>query len=175
MRHLLHVVMLVFLAASAWAAMPGSILITATKVKEGSREGGHIRSGKNVERKQDDLYYTFEIKSMSPANPSSVVVKWVVLASTVGGNLRIASQGEEEASLGTGAPTIVETPLFTLAEEKGPRGKKFEADVIGYGVRVLDEQGQVLSEKLDPASESKRLTEALDGPSNGGKKKRKNR
>ena len=167
-RLMLRIVVVLLLAASAYALTPGAIVIKGTKKKDGSRDGGNITAGKNVAHSQDDIYYQFDLSTMSKDVPSEVKVKWVVLVSTMKGRLRLASQGEKPATLTMGGqPARVETPIFTMNEERGPKGRKFEAEIVGYGVKVLDDKGNVLAEKYDPESAHKRLTDAFDGNLNG--------
>lgn len=167
MKKIIFGVLSLLVAAEVLAITPGLITIKGTKKKESSREGGRVRQGKNVATKQDDLYYVFDLSTLSKDTPPEVTVRWVVLVNTMMGRLRVASQGSEKVALSAAKPTQVETPIFTLNEEKGPRGAKFEAEVAGYAVRVTDAAGNLVGEKFDPESARKRLSDAFDGRVDG--------
>jgi hypothetical protein len=147
--------------ADVSAAAPSAISITAKKKSAGSRSGGNIGQVKNVKRTQDDIYYEFNLRTMSPQTPSPVTVKWVVLVSTVRGALREASKGKETIELVTAKPAVVETPIFTLHEQEGPKGANFEAEIFGVGVRVFGPDGAQLAEYLQPEKHRKQIQSAF--------------
>ena len=143
------------------AAPPSAISITAKKKSAGTRDGGTIGQIKNIKRSQEDVYYQFNLRTMSPQTPSPVTVRWVVLVSTVRGTLREASKGEMSVELVTAKPAEVETPIFTLLEQEGPRGADFEAEIFGVGVRVYAPDGTQLAEYLQPEKHRKQIESAF--------------
>lgn len=144
-------------------AAPSAVTIKGVKKTEGSRSGDTIGPVRTIERKQDDVYYQFNLMTMSPSISSNVTVQWVVLVTTQRGRLRLASQGKEAVTLPMARTVSVETPIFTMNESRGPKGHKAESEIFGYGVRVYDASGQLISEAFDPASAQKRLEEAFAG------------
>lgn len=151
------------LGSVVWGAAPSVVTIKGVKKWEGSRSGDVIGPVRTIERKQDDVYYQFNLMTMSPSVSSNVTVHWVVLVTTQAGRLRLASEGKESVVLPMARTVTVETPIFTMNESRGPRGHKSEAEIFGYGVRVYDAGGQLLSESYEPASAQKRLNDAFAG------------
>lgn len=143
------------------AVSPNSITITAKKMSAGSRDGGTVGPVKSVKRTQEDIYYEFNLRSMEPDVLSPVTVRWVILVSTLKGSLREASKGSAQVSLTPARVEIVETPLFTLREQEGPKGAKFEAEVFGWGVRVMGPDGSLISECIQPEKHRKQVEAAF--------------
>ncbi len=158
---LLAVALLLAPVADVVAQPPSPISITAKKKSAGSREGGAIGVVRNAKLTQEDVYYEFGLRTMSPQTPTPVTVQWVVLVSTVRGGLREASKGKESVELVTARPATVETPLFTLLEREGPKGAGFEAEIFGVGVRVHGPDGAKLAEFMQPEKHRKQIETAF--------------
>lgn len=146
-----------------FAGGPPSIRISSELTKEGSRSGGHIGQVKNVKRTEEDYHFTFSLTSESPSMPAKAHADWVVLVETLRGDLRTAAQGRTPVELVQGKPFAFDTSRFTLVEKTGPKGRSFDGDVYGYGIRVVDASGAVLAEQVKPEKSRRRVMEAL-GP-----------
>ncbi len=163
MKHVgVWVVAINMLGAVFATAQPGTVTIKAEKHVVGSRDGANITPGKNIDTKARDLYYTFDVRSMAP-QPADLSVEWVILVETMKGRLRTVSDGRETVALKPGETATVETPLFTLREESGPKGKTAKGEIEGIGVRVTDASGVLIGSLYDPATNRRQIEEAFNG------------
>lgn len=143
-------------------AQPGAITIKAAKKVAGSRDGGNITGGKNIDLRERDLYYEFAVRSMVPQS-SELTVEWVILVETMKGRLRVVSEGNQSITLKPGETSLVETPLFALRSESGPKGSTAKGEIEGCAVRVTDSAGNLVGVLYEPESRRKQLDEAFHG------------
>lgn len=156
------VVAINMLGAAFASAQPGTVTIKAEKHVAGSRDGANITPGKNIDKRERDLYYAFDVRNTA-AQPADLSVQWVILVETMKGRLRTASDGRASVALKPGETTTVETPLFALREESGPKGKTAKGEIEGIGVRVTDANGVLLGSLYEPATRRKQIEEAFNG------------
>jgi hypothetical protein len=156
------VVAINMLGAVFASAQPGTVTIKAEKHFAGTRDGADITAGKNIDKLSRDLFYTFDVRSMAP-QPADLTAEWVILVKTMKGRLRTVSDGRETLTLQPGETKTVETPMFALREESGPKGKTAKGEIEGIGVRVTDANGVLVGSLFEPATQRQQIEEAFSG------------
>lgn len=99
---------------------------------------------------EQDIVYTFSVKPRSTRVPDEVLVEWAVLVEKPGGRIETVERGGKVLNVRLGRASTVAAEAVTLQgrEYDMRRGSgDVKDDVYGYGVRVLDADGNVLAEK----------------------------
>jgi hypothetical protein len=107
----------------------------------------------------EDVYYAFTLRRMNPNLPERAVVEWVVLKEAVDGRLLLGTRGRKEIDMPFGKEIELKTDTVTLRGRTWTSGRAgtVEEEVHGYGLRVLNDEGDILAEKYEPDSLEERV------------------
>ena len=133
-----------------------SIRITATKKLDNRRQSSAQRlPGGATSLTQKEYLYHFDIQSLSTLVPSNAVAEWIVYMEDWTGRIRPMVHDKQDIELRFGTPVAVETDTVHLNERdwshRGGSGK-LEDKVAGYAIRIMDKDGNLLTERSEPAS-----------------------
>ncbi len=135
----------------------------------------------------------FEVRRTNPTIGEHATVEWVVVMEGERGNPYLGTYGKQQIHSVIGIPVELESDPFRSQERtfNGDKHLKYVSrgqDVKGYGVRVLDANGQEIGTKFQPASveeearkvfafqtqkEQKAEKQAAAAPQNPRRKKRR--
>lgn len=170
MKKVQIILLAAFAATVAFGAAPQPVKVKAAKKTADSHRNTATVGRKAVERSSTDKFYEFELSTMSPAVPTNVTVKWVVVTLNMLGNPRLGTSGEQQIALPKNQPVAIETDDFALEGKEvqvirrhASHNTDAEEKIVGYGVRVFDDKGTLLSETISPDNSSKVVQEAFDG------------
>lgn len=161
-------------AALAFGAPPEPVKVKASKKTADSHRNTAAAGRRSVERSTKDIFYEFELSTMSPALPDDVTVKWAVVTLDMFGEPRLGTAGEKQITLPKNKATIVETDDFSLASKdvhtvrrRSSANTSAEEKILGYGVRIVDGAGSLLSETISPGNARKSIEDAFSGKLGG--------
>jgi len=130
--------------------------IKATKKTASKHKGSQQQLPRGqTQSTEDSVYYVLEIKNNSSTAAGAVDLQWIVLLEGAGGRISPATSGTEQLTLSFGRTETVETGTITLRGREWSgrhRSGKVEDEIAGYGVRVLNQQGDVIATKYHPSS-----------------------
>ncbi|MBN1270564.1 MAG: hypothetical protein JXB04_13320 [Kiritimatiellae bacterium] len=156
MRKTIAVLGGVLLVATVSAAFE-PIEISATKKTVDARKSAGQALWRGTSRATEkEILYRFDFKRRSAEIPEYVTAQWMVLVEGALGHV-VAPRTSGESRIGLPLNQLVnlETEAFSLRGREwtsGPNPGTVEEQLIGYGVRLLNEQGAVLAEKYGPPS-----------------------
>ena len=174
-KHLVPLLIIFSFASSSFGA--ALVDITATK-KTGQKARGDRQNVGNLSGKINSraVYYEFNVRTVSP-QVSRARAEWVVLTETLG-MVMPAGHGERMLNLKLGHSTNWKSDPIDLKElefrglpELG--SGEIETEIKGYGIRLLDGNGQLIGEEYSStrvADQARQMLGKLSkAPSNKGK------
>lgn len=160
MRNLTIYLLILACAAVSVHAMD-AIQISATKKTADSRSSApqDLPRGRSVATEKD-VYYVFEIRSLSTDVPNDLRVEWQILVEKVGGSLQPRTQGNQDININFGQTVKLETEEVKLRSRQWTSGRtgSVQESIAGYAVRVLTTAGEVLAEKYRPSTIADEIT-----------------
>ena len=150
------------MCVSTWAE---AIQISATKKTDDQRKTSsqQLAHG-STQLSLKNVYYRFDIRPMTTGLPEEAELQYIVLQENVNGKVEVAVRGTQSVSLTFGQPQSIESESFELTKRSWNRAGgsgNLKQDVYGYGVRIVNRDGDVLAEKYAPSSTQKDLEAAF--------------
>lgn len=103
---------------------------------------------------EKQVIYSFSLQRMAPDVPETPTVSWIVMKERMDGRLVEAARGEAVVSLPLGRAVTTESSPVQLDEREWV-GRKHagsaSSELAGYGLRVLNSNGEVVAERYEPA------------------------
>lgn len=99
-----------------------------------------------------------DLRRINPTVPGAVIVQWAVMISDMRGQLRPVTKGQRQIVMEVGIPTQLESNSFSVKTIRfdrdipGRDNKKFEQEIVGYAILILNEDGQEIASKFQPKS-----------------------
>lgn len=155
----------VILFASHFAALGvDAVSIRGTVRTADKHRGEVVRVGRNsVQSGVRDQFLDIELRAVAPSAATNVRVSWLVLVEPPRGRPpHVAARGMALTNLSRTAAAEVETETFAMPErEVQHRGKvaEVESKVSAWAVRVEDDRGQLLMERVEPEREAATIHE----------------
>ena len=149
MKNLLAIILICFGVVSAQAET--LVQITGTKQLGQKQRGDKQKIGSVSSRLSSrTVYYEFNVRSVSP-KLKRVTAEWVLLVDTLG-IVMPAAHGQRALDLKIGHSVFMKTDSVDLSELKlrhipNIGSAEIEKKIQGFGIRLLDEAGQVVAEK----------------------------
>ncbi len=156
-------------ATTASAQTAEGYRISVTRKTEAQRKGDVRRlpfRPAKVRPVSTDTFFSVEIRRMRPDMPENATVEALIAIQSPNGRLIPGGYTREMVALPLGISTTLETDSVSLqsVEWRG-RGRadgEFGPQIYGVAIRILDADGKVLSERIQPKaleSEVNRLIE----------------
>ncbi len=139
------------------AAFAAGVQITA-KEKTLEVETGEkfdIRRG-DARRRDKNVQVLMSIRNMQPANKGKFTVQWSILRKSMHGKVEEVQQKSSVVELPVGREVVVESDPVMITDirwdsDRNRNSGSREQDIEGYGVRVLNDAGEVVGEMYKPA------------------------
>lgn len=171
MKKMLPAIALVLATLQALAVAPSPVIVKGLKKTADSHRSSNTQGRHQVTHTSKDIFYQFDLTTSSPAVPASIVAKWVVLTEDYKGRPHVGTKGEKEIELPKNKTVSIETDDFNLesrqvrvvGRHKSIGSGEDEEKVLGYGVRIFDGNGNLISEEYNPDNETRALADAFDG------------
>lgn len=154
MRTYLLMTALVGLLAASPASALDKIRISGTKKTVDKRQSSQqqIPHG-STSMTEKQVVYQFTLQRMAPDAPETLTASWVLIEETMGGRFTEAARGDSVIVLPLGRSVTMESAPVTLNGREWNRkggGGSISSSLEGYGLRLLDDKGAIVAERIDP-------------------------
>jgi len=148
---------LLLVTLHAHAAAPAYQIKGSVKTLDKEKGAKIDRRGGTAQKIEREQALIFEVRRTNPTIGEHAMVEWVVVMEGAQGNPYLGTYGKQQIHSAVGIPVELESEPFTSQERtfNGDRKLKYVSrgeDLKGYGVRVLDSNGQEIGSKFHPAS-----------------------
>lgn len=157
--------LIAFLSLALAFALPAPALekvrITGTKKTIDKRESSSQRLPHGqTQLSEKQVVYAFSLQRMTPDTSEQATASWILMRESMDGRLSEAARGDSVVSLPLGRAVALESAPVTLTEREWSRhggSGTVGSSLAGYGLRILDDKGQIIAERYDPASIEKEI------------------
>ena len=162
MKHLLLLALALATATAASAATLDKVRISGTKKTLDRRESSaQARPRGQTTLTQKLVGYSFSLQRMSTDAPEKATVAWILIKEQKDGRTVEAARGESVLDLPLGRAITLDSAPVEL-EERDWTGRRnagtVSSQLTGYGLRVLNSQGEVIAERYEPADLQRIIT-----------------
>ena len=140
------------------AAFAAGVQITAKEKTLETNKGDKIDLPRGDARRRDkSVQVVMSVRNMQPANKGKFTVQWSILRKGGLGNVEEVQQKSSVVELPVGRDVVIESDPVTITDIRWDSSRNrnhgsLEQDIQGYGVRVLNEAGEVVGEMYKPAN-----------------------
>jgi hypothetical protein len=111
----------------------------------------------SIQRIEKEQILSMELRRINPTVGEHATVEWVVVLEGVKGQPMLGTYGSQPIHTQIGIPITLESESFSLKERNfngdGKTGNaSAEQKVKGYGIRVVDQDGNEIGTKFQPSS-----------------------
>lgn len=162
-------IILVILATVAPAHARSLVTIQVDKERRGQYQSSReLGTRGSIQSTDMEVWYRITLRAASAAVPESAKVEWFILVRGFDGALYSGGHGLETVRFTKETRQVVlrTAPIqFSGSSWRSPgRSGSLENSIYGYGVRVTDENGLTLAEKLSPPRIEKSITWSVVPP-----------
>lgn len=161
MRTHLIVTCLAALLAAAPASALDKVRITGTKKTVDKRQSSvqQVPHG-STSLTEKQVVYVFSLQRMAPDVPETITASWVLIEESMDGRYAEADRNTSVVVLPLGRSVTVESAPVTLNEREWVKrggGGSVSSSLAGYGLRLLDDKGGIVAERIEPAALAKEI------------------
>lgn len=131
--------------------------IQVTRRTESQRKGDVRRlplRNARVRPSSSDVYFSIELRRMTPSAPEEVTLETLIVLETPMGRIFPGGYSRESVQLPLGIATTLETDSVVLESfewrNRGGGDGVVGTKLLGYAVRLLDAEGNVLAARYQP-------------------------
>ena len=149
-------VLLAALLLAPAAAFAAGVQITAREKTIETSKGDKVDLPRgDVRRRDKSVQVVMNVRNMQPANKGRFTVQWSILRKGIRGQIEEVQQKSSVVELPVGRDVVLESDPVTISDirwdsSRNRKNGSLEQDIEGYGIRVINEAGEIVGEMYKP-------------------------